>query len=564
MTQGRWPFLTSFAGYRPGWIGPDVMAGLTLAAIAVPEQMATARLAGLPPQVGFIAFLAGAVGFALFGASRTLSSGADSTIAPIFAGVLVTLAAAGSPHYAALAGGLALMVGALVFIAGSLRMGWIGDLLSVPVMTGFLAGIAVHILASQLPAALGLADPGGAVISRLIAIAQATPTANLYCVALAGGVLALITLSDKLSRRLPGALIALIIATLATHFLRLDSHGVARLGTVNGGLPHLTAPDLTARDWAQLAPLALLVCLVVMVQTAAVSRAFVNEGGEADVDSDFRGVGAGSLMAGVLGAFPVDASPPRTAIVAEAGGRSQFTGLAAAAGVALLLALGMGLLAGVPTAALSAILIFVALRLVRVKDMAAIFRHSRSEIALTAATAAGIIVLPIEWGVALGVSLSILYGVWSGARVRVQAMSRIPGSSVWWPAPADGPPKGETLPGVAVLAFPAPLTFLTADAFAREFLAHTRPGDGVVKLAILEAAGVVMIDFTAARALARVVRTCRQGGVDFAVARLESVAAQGAFARLGLTDLIGAGHMFESVAKALDALQPGHDAQGAV
>jgi MFS superfamily sulfate permease-like transporter len=269
------------------------------------------------------------------------------------------------------------------------------------------------------------------------------------------------------------------------------------------------------------------------------------------VDGDFRGVGLGNLLAGLVGAFPVNASPPRTAIVAEAGARSQLAGLTAAAAVALLLALGTGLLARIPTAALSGILIFVALRLVRLKDMAMILRRSPAELGLTAATAGALIILPIAWGVALGIALSILHGVWSGARIKVQPMSRIPGSSVWWSRAT-----GESVPGVAVLAFPAPLTFLNAEGFAREFLAGVNPGGGEVKLAVLEAAGLVMIDFTAARALEGVVNTCRAAGVAFAVARLESVAAEDAFARLGLTDLIGADHIFPSVAEALSALKP--------
>ena len=557
MPPRRLPILTSFAAYQPSWIGRDLIAGLTLAAIAVPEQMATARLAGLPPQFGFFAFLAGSVGFAVFGASRPMSSGADSTIAPIFAGSLAMLAAAGSAHYGALAAALALLVGGLVFVAGICRMGWIGDLLSIPVMTGFLAGIAFHILVSQLPAALGVADPGGAVAPRLLAILGEAPRANPYSLAIAGGVLALVAILERVSRRLPGALVALVVATGAAFALRLDRLGVARLGAITGGLPHIHAPALSSADWTSLPPLAALVALVVMVQTAAVSRAFAGDGEAADVAADFRGVGVGNLLAGLIGAFPVDASPPRTAIVVEAGARSQLAGLTAAGGVALVLLAGTGLLALIPTAALSGILLFVALRLVRVKDMVAILRRSRSEIALTVATAAGIIFLPIEWGVGLGVGLSILHGVWSGARVHVQPMSKIPGSTVWWPDTAKGANGGETVPGVAVLAFPAPLTFLDAASFTREFLAAVRPGVGTVKLAILEAAGLVMIDFTAARALEQVVGACRKAGVDVAVARLESVAAQGAFARLGLTQIIGADHMFGSVAEALAALAPG-------
>ena len=173
-TPKPWPLFRSFAGW--GWrdFGPDAVAGLTLAAIAIPEQMATARLAGFPPQLGFIALFAGAVGFAVFGASRLMSVGADSTIAPIFAGALALLAAAGSPHYAADAAALALGVGAALAIGGALGLGFVADLLSIPVTTGFLAGIAGHIAVSQAPALLGVAKPTGPLVAQIGALVGAT------------------------------------------------------------------------------------------------------------------------------------------------------------------------------------------------------------------------------------------------------------------------------------------------------------------------------------------------------------------------------------------------------
>ena len=174
-TRARPPqlLLKSFAGFKMNGIGPDVIAGVTLAAVAIPEQMATARLGNLPPQIGFFAFIAATLAFVVFGSSRQVSTGADSTITPIFAGGLALLAMSGSLHYAALAAGLALMVGMMVVAAGLLRMGWVGNLLSVPVTTGFLAGISVHIIVSQLPAALGLEPMHGGTVSRIVALTDA-------------------------------------------------------------------------------------------------------------------------------------------------------------------------------------------------------------------------------------------------------------------------------------------------------------------------------------------------------------------------------------------------------
>jgi sulfate permease, SulP family len=555
-SMGRFAIARGFRGWTPAWLGPDLIAGITLAGIAIPGQMATARLAGLPPQTGFLAFIAGGVAFALFGANRFLSSAADSTIAPIFAGALTAFAAAGSPHYAVAALALALLVGAVVTAAGIARMGWVGDLLSAPVMAGFLAGISVHILASQVPAALGLAPGGEGTLPTLIAIAASLPRANPFDAAIATGVLAVIAVLERVSRRIPGSLLAVGVATLLSVSLRLQARGVASLGNLSLGALHIGFPTLEPAEWLHLIPVALLVAAVVMVQTAAVSRGFESDGDDPDVNRDFVGVGAGNLLAGLVGAFSVDASPPSTAIVQESGGRSQMAGLIAVAIVALLMAFGLRLLADIPTAALAGVLLFLAARLVRLTEMRRILKESPAEFGLVLATTAAIVAFPIEWGVAAGIALSILHGVWSGTRVKVRPMSRVPGTTVWWPDGGTHSVHGERLEGVHVLAFPAPLTFLVAGSFARQFLAAANLAGGRARLVVLEAAGLVMIDYTAATAVSRIVRACRAAGCDFALARLESLAAQDALERLGLKDLIGEDHIFQTVAGAIAALAP--------
>jgi MFS superfamily sulfate permease-like transporter len=226
--------------------------------------------------------------------------------------------------------------------------------------------------------------------------------------------------------------------------------------------------------------------------------------------------------------------------------------------VAMVLVAGGQLLSFVPEAALAGILLFVAASIVRVRQIAQVIRSSPIESALVAATAAAIVILPIEGGVATGIGLSLLHGLWSSARMRVRPMRKIVGASVWWPDMPDH--AVETVAGVAVVTFQAPLTFLNAELFERGMLAEIRPGASEIRLAVFEAAGVIDIDFTAAQSLASVVRACRAGGVVFALARLESVAAQKAIRRLGLADLIGADHIFDSVAAAIEALGPKPDA----
>ncbi len=547
-----WLF-SSLQSYRLQFLTHDLFAGLTLAAIAIPEQMATARLGGFAPQLGFFAFLAGSLAFAMFGSNRFLSCGADSTITPIFAGSLAALAASGDPQYLALAATLALMVGLLLFAAGIFRLGWIADLLSVPVTTGFLAGISVHILMSQLPGILGVAAPGGSMLQRMAVLATHLNETNPFTLVIGMGVLAVVAVSEWIDARIPGALIGLALASAAVVLLGLESRGVSVLGAVSVALPAPAVPDISAGRLPGLVSLSLIISIVVMVQTAATTRSFPSSRDEPpDVDRDFLGVGVGSILSGLFGAFPVNASPPRTAVVSETGGRSQLAGLAAAAIVIALLTFGASLLGRIPNAALGGVLLFVALRIVRVHQIVEIYRQSLGEFLLIVVTAAAIIALPIEQGVGLGIALSLLHGIWSTTQARLVVFERVPGTSIWWPASPNLP--GEQEPGIIVAGFQAPLSFLNAYRFRRDVLDALQSQAQAARLLVLEATGIVEIDFTAAQILRDLIRRCHADGVDFAIARLELIRAQAAMARFGIDELLGTDHSFRSVEEAIQTL----------
>jgi SulP family sulfate permease len=559
-THRAWSLLDSFASYRAAFIGADLVSGLTLAAIAIPEQMATARLGGFSPQFGFYAFVAGSIAFALLGGSRVLSSGADSTITPIFAGTLVAMAAAGSPDHGALASALALMVGIIVVAAGLFRFGWIANLLSVPVTLGFLAGIAAHIFISQLPAVLGLEAPGGPLLVRVAVLAEHLGETNPFTILLGISVLAVIVASELIDVRIPGALIGLVAATLAVILMGLEGRGVAVLGSISGISPAPTIPQPPVAQLTALAPLACIIAMIVMMQTAATTRAFPSDPDEPpDVNRDFIGVGAGSILSGLAGSFPVNASPPRTAIVAQTGGRSQLAGIVGAAIVLVLLGAGATLLSHVPQAALAAVLFFVAFRIVRIRQIAAVLRTSSGEFMLFVATAAGIVVLPIEHGVGVGIALSLLHGIWSMTRARIIIFERVPRSSVWWPKSQEI--KGEREAGVLVVGFPAPLSFLNAYDFRSGFQDALRSEQNVT-LVVLEATGIVEIDFTAAQVLTGVIRKCHDDHIDFAIARLESARAERAMARFGIDQVLGQNRLFRSVEEAVQALKGGTRVDG--
>ena len=547
-----WLVFQSLRGATAASLGYDLIAGLTLAAIAVPEQMATARLGGFGPQVGFFTFIAAALGFAAFGSSRRLSAGADSTITPIFAGSIVLLATVGSPHYVELAALLALMVGVLLVVAGLLKLGWIADLLSRPVITGFLAGVALHIALTQTPSVLGLPEGSGNVFQRLASLGAHAGAANPFSVGIGLGVLATIFVAEKVSARVPGALIALITATAATQTFHLDRRGVAVLGQVSAGLPQLRFPSIDAGNVVHLVGLAALVALVVMVQTGATTRSFSGDDADPDINRDYIGVGIGSFLAGLVGGIPVNASPPRTSVVAESGGESQFAGLFAALAVFILATFGAQLLAFIPIAALGGVLLFVAGRIFHAETFAQILRRAPAEFALALLTTVLIVILPIQTGVVVGVFLSLAYGVFAITRVRPVPFVRVPDTTVWWPASATQ--AGETQPGVLVMGFQAPLSFLNAYDFRRgmfEAIAHDK---GAARLLVLEASSIVEIDFTAAMILSEVIAKAREAGLDFAIARLESVRAQAAFDRSTVAHDVGSDHIFRSVDEAIRVL----------
>jgi MFS superfamily sulfate permease-like transporter len=546
------PFFTSLRGLSLPDINRDLTAGLTLAAIAIPEQMATAQLGNFAPQIGFFAFMAGSVAFAAFGASRFLSVGADSTITPIFAGSLALTAASGSGEYIGLASTLALMVGVIVAAAGLCRLGWVADLLSQPVITGFLAGISVHIVLSQAPTVLGVPGGGaGSIYERIALLAGQLGQTKPVAVLLALSVLAITIACEKWNPRIPGALIGLCAATIAVLLFDLQGFGVAVLGNVPAGLPRFALPAVDTEHVYSLIPLAILIALVIMMQTAATTRSFPDKDKPPDVDRDFFGTGAGSVIAGLFGAFPVNSSPPRTAIVSEVGGRSQIGALFAAAIVLLLINFGTRLLANVPDAALAGVLLFVAQRIFRVQTFIDVGRRALGEFVLILATMIAIVVLPIQTGVVIGIFLSLLHGVYVITQARPIEFMRVPGTTVWWPP--HGSETGERQEHVLVMAFQAPLSFLNAYEFRRGILdAVTRKADAA-RLFVLEASSIVAIDYTAAQVLSDVIRQCRSAGVDVAIARLESLRAQEALDGFGVTALLGEDHIFRSVEEAIKA-----------
>ncbi len=553
MVRPRSKVFSSLRGYRASWAVGDGVAALTLLAIAVPEQLATSRLAGMPPITGLYAFVAGSVMFALLGSNRQMSVGADSTIAPLFAAGVGALAVPGSAGYLADVGILAVMVGLIVALVGLLRLGWIAQFLSAPIISGFLGGVAVIVVVHQLPDLLGLPTGGGSTLHRIGTVLNHLSLTNWWTLGIGAGVFVIALLGHLIDHRLPGPLIGLVISAILVGALGLHGHGVAVLGAVAHGGPHLGLAGLSWSVLGSLAPIAGVVALVVVSQTAATTRAFADQGGyQVEVDRDFVGVGAGSVVAGLIGAFPVNASPPRTSAIVSASGRTQAAGLAAAVGVVLLIP-AAALLKDVPLATLAAVLIFVAGRIFHVRELADIARYDRFEFALAMVTLLTVGLVGVEPGIVVAVALAILDRTRLSDRPQLHVLGRIPGTTSW--TPVSGAEHAAQLPGVLVVLFATPLWYANAARFRTELDAAKQRAIGPLRVVVLDTIGMGDIDYTGSRTLRQVLDQLDRDGVRFAMARTGGRVRAG----LGRSDLlrrIGRQNLFASVDEAVVTLDP--------
>lgn len=547
------PVFVSLRGYRRAWLGADALAALALVAIAVPSQLATSRLAGMPPVTGLYAFLAGTVMFALLGSNPQMSVGADSTIAPLFAVGVAHLALTGSPRYVALVGLVAVLVGVLVALVGILRFGWIAEFLSDPIITGFLAGVAIIIIVSQLSDLLGLAPTSGSTLHRISEVIRHLPETNGWTLAIGIAVFVVIAVARRVDRRLPGAFVGLIGSAVLVGVLDLQAHGVAVLGTVADTPPRFGLSELSWSSIGSVLPLAAVVALVVVIQSAATTRAAADQGGyDVDVSRDLLGVGAGNVLAGVAGSFPVDASPPSTAAVASAGGRTQLAGLGAAA-VVVAVVPAASLLKDVPLATLAAVLIFVAIHIFDARELAAVFRFDAWEFGLAVVTLLTVALIGVEQGIGVAVGLAILDRTRLSARPHTHIMVRVPGTTSWEPLESDRSQIEVT--GVLVALYAAPLYFANAAHFRTEVdkaLGHLSSRPHVF---VLDVVGMHDIDFTGARALNDVLDELDRQHIAFALTRAGNHLREN-LARSGLLERIGTDRLFRSVDDAVRALGP--------
>lgn len=550
---GRWlPGLQTITTYRRGWLPKDLLAGLVLASLLVPQGMAYAELAGLPPITGLYTTVLCLLGYAVFGPSRILVLGPDSSLGPLIAAVIIPIAGSGGdPEVAVgLASMLGLMVGVIMTVAGIAKVGFIADLLSKPTQIGYLNGLAVTIFIGQLPKLCGFSVDGEGLIDEAVAFVRGVAAGEAVPAAIGVGLftLAVILALQRWLRAVPAVLVAVVAAITATWLFDLGDRGVKLVGPLPEGFPPLTLPHAS---WGQLVLLlvgAFGIALVSLTDTISTASSFAARSGqEIRGNQEMIGIGSANIAASFFQGFPVSTSGSRTAVAAQAGARTQLTGVVGAAVIMLMLLLVPGLLRDLPQPALGAVVIAASLSLADVPGTVQLWRRRRPEFVVSIAAFLGVALLGVLPGIGVAVALSVL-----------NVFRR-----VWWPYQAvlgrargiggyhdlHSYPDAEHLPGLVLFRFDAPLIFANARVFRDQVrrLARTDPAPRWI---VIAAEPITDVDTTASDMLSDLDSELNGRGISLVFAELKDPVRR-KIDRYELTRTIDPAHIFPTLEDAV-------------
>ena len=496
----RFPILQGVLPIKSTQVPAEIIAGITLASLAIPEVMGYTKIAGTPVITGLYTILIPMALFALFGSSRHLVVGADSATAAILAAGLVGLAATGSDQYVALAAVLAFMAAGGLILARIIGLGFMADFLSRTVLIGFLTGVGLQVALGEISGMLGLKGGGHGTLEKIWNDLQQIEQLNIYALAIALSVLVTIVGSKQLSNKIPGALFAVIGAIAVSWALGLKEH-VHVLGAVPSGLPHIGLPEV---EWSwgligKLVPTAFAMFVVILAQSAATSRAYAARYNESfSENTDLIGLGLANIGAGLSGTFVVNGSPTKTEMIDSAGGRTQLSLLITSVIVLLVLLFLTGPLAYMPEAVLSAVVFLIGVELIDIKGMRSIFMQRRSEFWVALITTLMVVFVGVEQGIILAIVLSLIEHTRHGYRpknaVLVQEKS---GNFHAQPVVS----KAETLPGLLIYRFTHSMYYANAQQLSEEVLELVNNADQPVHWFCIDLAAVDDVDYSAAETL---------------------------------------------------------------
>lgn len=535
---------------------PDLIAGVVLAAILVPQGMAYAQLAGLPPVTGLYTTVACLVGYALVGPSRVLVLGPDSSISPLILASTAPLLAGGDPGKAiVLAGMLAILVGLVEIGLGIGKLGFVADLLSKEVQIGYMNGLGITIIMGQLPKLFGFDTDGDSFLGEVKTFFQGLDQTDLTTLLLGLGVLAILLVLPKITKKYPAVLVAVIAATVVSAAFGLSAHGVDTVGTLPQGIPAPSIPFTEASDVVPLLIAAFGIALVSLTDTIATATAFANRrGDEIKANQEMIGIGTANIAAGLFQGFAVSTSGSRTAVAEQSGARTQLTGLVGAGLVAALLLFLNGLLADLPQTALAAVVIAAALSLMDLGLLRRYFDVRRSALGVSLVATAGVIFLGVLQGIVIAVALAIILFFRRNWWPHGAVLGRL-GDGQDWQGLTDFP-DAEEVPGVVIYRWEAPLFFANASRFREEVrrLVKERQPAWVV----IQCEAVTDVDVTAAEMIEQLDLELNSAGIHLAFVEMRK-RLQDLTRQYGLMDSVDRQNFYPTIETALAAIESKRD-----
>jgi high affinity sulfate transporter 1 len=543
--------------YRRSWLQPDALAGITVAAYLIPQVMAYADVAGLEPVVGLWAIIGSLLVYTVFGSSRQLSVGPESTTALMTAVTIAPLAAGDPARYATLAAALAVLVGVLCLLGAAARLGFLADLLSRPVLVGYMAGVAVIMIVGQLGKTTGVPVAGDSTLADVGSFLDQLDRVHLPTLLLAAGVLVFLLVAGRLLPKLPIPLVAVLLATAAVPLFSLRDHGVQLIGTIPAGLPTPGLPGVSGSDLTALLLPAIGVAVVGYSDNVLTARSFATRNSyRIDANAELLALGTANIAAGLSHGFPVSSSASRTAIGDSLGSRSQVHSLVAVAAVVLVLLVGRPLLALFPMAALGALVIYAALRLIELGEFRRIGAFRASELTLALATTAGVLLLDVLYGILVAIGLSILDLLRRLARPHDGILGEVPG--VAGMHDVDDFPDATRIAGLVIYRYDAPLCFANADNFRLRALAAVDESPTPVEWFLLNAEANVEVDVTAVDALEDLRTELARRDIMFAMARVKQD-LRDILVKAHFVQRVGENRIFPTLPTAVAGFRKWHD-----
>lgn len=549
----RLPVLQGLLPFDPSQIGPDVLAGITLAALGIPEVMGYTKIIGTPVITGLYTLFLPVLAFALFGSSRHLVVSADSATAAMVAASLTALSfTAYSPRYVELTSVIALVTAAILMLARILRLGFLADFLSRTVLVGFLTGVGVQVAGGELSDMLRIKPEAHGFLGQLFYTLAHVRETHVLSLLIALGALAIIVGCEAVAPKIPGGLLAVVGLTTASAVFHWSGRGVQVIGEVPNGLPHIGLPHLAMSDVKLVIPISLSCFIVILAQSAATSRAYALRYRDTfNQNEDLVGLSLANALAGCSSTFVVNGSPTKTAIVDTAGGRSQWSHVATAAVVLIVLLFLTHPLSFLPSAVLAAIVFLIGVKLIDYRGMAAIWRAARGEFLLALITAATVVVFGVEQGIVLAMVLSLLMHVRHSYRPHVGVVVR--DEKDHWRIEDPAPAK-QAEPGMVMFWFGAGLFYANATFFAEQARRLIEPAIAPVRWLVIDARSMTDIDYSAGRALVELQQDLAKQGIALAMIVVE-MRHKDSLLRMGLVDLIGDDRIFESRHECVQAYQ---------